>query len=87
MNSRQPLLLAAVMLLASTGVTLTASTNDSTSPCERTERPAEQPADSAGTGSGARDESSAAPAREEAKPAKPATKQRPVWPPPSELIA
>jgi hypothetical protein len=86
MNSRQPLLLAAVMLLASTGVTLTARTNDSTSSCERTERPAEQPAESSGTASGNREENAAPPAREEPKPAKPATK-RPVWPPPSELIA
>lgn len=86
MNSRQPLLFAAVLLLASTGVTLSARTNDPASTCGKSDKPAEQPAESASTVSGSRDDNPAAPARDESKPQKPA-RQRPAWPPPSELIA
>lgn len=97
MSSRLTSLLAALALVAGVGVSLSARTLEpGTTTCGRPEKTLDRPAEetasaredasSGNSGGGGGNANNSAPARDEAKPAKPA-KQRPAWPPPSELIA
>ncbi len=85
MKIRLTSFLAVLALVAGVSASLSArNLEPGSSACSKPEKNAERPAEESAN---ARDDEQAAPPpREEGKPAKP-SKQRPAWPPPSELIA